>query len=471
MQVFYKTFLCFSSITAFSAFGTISVNAQGSYDPRIPLSSDSGRTLRGFADFSRYRAPSMCRAMVIALSDRARRSWAKDTLDPAVKMIQPRPALAIEEGKKCASRFAPATVDSSELQHYEQLALEIGDDALAKTILERRLSLVRTVHDSAEMLQQSVLALTTAQPFRGAEAKATIARLQQLGPQAARATFLAQMSFVQERVRYNFDPSEQTTIAAQAIAQAQMLSASDRDELASVINYAWGARLQSLLFLARDSTIEVGAQMVGDITTLRGGTYSDFSSRFREMFALQVFPKLGKPLDSFGTDINYLFSSVSSPELRKGQLPQGKVYLVMIMSEIDDYSQGYIRRLHERYAKQGLSIIVVSGTKGYTAWNSSGVLTPAEEAESLRKLAYDHLKLPITLMVEDVPFQLIPDGRKNYGVTQWYSRLPVGSAIINRDGTLEMGFLFSNPGEVEAYLKRALQAPMNVGDNASAGIP
>ena len=437
------------------------------YDPRTPLPSDSARTLRGFSDFSDYRAPSMCHAMVQALAERTRRSWTQDTLDPSLRMTRPLPSLVIETGKQCASRFAVGAVDPSELQQFERLALSIGDDALARSIVERRLSLVQTVGDSADVLEQSVGALVAAEPFRMAQAKATIGRLEQLGPKAARATFLAQAQLVMEFKRYAFEPLEQTGIAARAIAQAKKLLISDRDDLAAELNNVWLIRMQTLLFVSRDSTVELGAQMVQDIASLRNGTYRTWSRSYQELFATQVFPKLGKPLDNFPTEANYLYASASLPEARLGQLPRGTVYFVMVVPEIRPREHGLIRRLHERYGKRGLSIVVISGTKGYTSWNASGVLTPSEEATSLRTFTFDHLKLPVTLMVEPVPSQANADGRMVYAPTQWYARLPVVSSIINHDGTLEMGFFLLMQGEVEAYLERALQRAAKEGGTAS----
>ena len=140
-----------------------------------------------------------------------------------------------------------------------------------------------------------------------------------------------------------------------------------------------------------------------------------------------------------------------------GQLPRGRVHMVIVAEEADEHIQGLIRRMHGKYGNQGLSIVLINGTKGYTRWNASGVLSPAEEAESLRTLVVEHLKLPVTFLVEDVPFQVIPDGRKQYGRTQWQTRLPASTSIIGRDGNLDMAFFWAAESEIEAYVKRAIE--------------
>jgi hypothetical protein len=154
-----------------------------------------------------------------------------------------------------------------------------------------------------------------------------------------------------------------------------------------------------------------------------------------------------------------------------GELPRGDVHLVISTDEVDARLHGLIRRMQDKYGKQGLSVVVVSGTKGFTRWNASGVLTPAEEAESLRTLMVDHLKLPVTFVVEDVPFRTIPDGRKVYGRTQWHTRLPAAASLIGRNGNLVMGFLWVGESEIEAYIERALKSPAERSTRIQATAP
>ena len=260
-------------------------------DPRTPLPSDTTRILRGFSDFSRYRTPGMCYATVQALTKRARRTWAKDTVPAGEKLRWALPAAAVDAGKQCARRFTVAKTAPSELQNLELLALAIGDDTLAASVVQRRLALAQTLRDSGDVLEQSATALIQAEPARRDQAIATLARLEQLGTQAGVASVRAHLS-VLFRLSMGFDAPAQQRIAAAGLAGARKLSLSDRDALAGEIQMVWTIYLQALMFESFDSIPVAGERMTQDMASIRNGTYSDFSTMFRDMFATQIFPYL-----------------------------------------------------------------------------------------------------------------------------------------------------------------------------------
>jgi hypothetical protein len=74
-----------------------------------------------------------------------------------------------------------------------------------------------------------------------------------------------------------------------------------------------------------------------------------------------------------------------------------------------DAGHGVIHRLHARY-RESLAMSIVTRTVGYI--HSSAPLAPAAEADSIRSDWQDRLKLPVTVGVEETPFERLPDGRR-----------------------------------------------------------
>lgn len=435
-------------------FGTIASYAFAQ-DPRTPLASDTGRMTRGYADFSRYTTPGMCETAVRSITARLRRSGDKDSLSITAKYTDTIPTIALETGRQCAKHLSLATTTPLELYNLQKLAIALGNKSLADSVVASRLTIAKTVHDSARVFQQSAIAYAEAQPIQLEAAQAAEVQLERLGPKARAELFGAQVELLRVAVD-RFDVPRMRQISTSALATAALLSPDERDELVYSIKEAWRAYVAAVQWESPDSATFAVAQMEQDIAPLRNGNTFDWFDGFRRAFESKVRPQLGKPVVSFTTDAQYVYPSSVSQELRRGLLSKDTVHLVLLVSEVNSM-RGVVRRLSEKYAAQGLQITMVSGLKGYTLWNESGVLTPQEEAVS-QKEYLDSLHLPVSLVVEDASYTSLPDGRRRYEFTQWQQRTPVGAFIVDRNGVLRMGFTFVFEKPIDAYLQRTFSS-------------
>lgn len=422
------------------------------------LPSDTGRVLRGDEDFSGYVTPGMCEMAAWSMANRLNRATGRDTTSRASNFTDTVPAVAAAAAKKCLTKFSVATVRPEELHNFQQVALLSGNDTLAQSVLVRRLTIATTATDSALALRNAVEDLLLARPIRLAAARTTLDQLEGLGVRVGVQTLGAQREFLQV-VRTKFDIAQIKRVATSMLSLADKLSVDDRDEMALVIKEAWLAKRDIAYWESPDSVAPTVARMNQDLSLLRNGR--GLKGMFdREWEALDEFvlPQLSKPLkDLLGTP-RYVYPASPSPELQVGQLPRGTAHLVFISNgQAPMMFMGVIKRLHQKYSSRGLNITFVLATLGYTHWNNSGVYTPSEEAESLREMLFDQLRLPTSLVVEELSVGNMPDGRKTYGPMQWHERTPALVLLIDRNGVLQMAFgQFTPEAAYEAYIERLL---------------
>jgi len=121
-------------------------------------------------------------------------------------------------------------------------------------------------------------------------------------------------------------------------------------------------------------------------------------------------------------------------------------------------------RLHRQYYDQGLRIVLVAKTAGYSP--ASPPQGPDEEGESIRRYFHEYLKLPFPILVETTPVTRKPDGRRVNGKTEFESAYhQAGTVLINRSGTIEFvsnvdiggaQFLVASEAVLEAFIQRTL---------------
>jgi hypothetical protein len=139
----------------------------------------------------------------------------------------------------------------------------------------------------------------------------------------------------------------------------------------------------------------------------------------------------------------------------------GHVTLVVMLNKgngIMDARSAMVRRLHKKYGTQGLDIVGLVRTNGYS-W-SSPPQSPEAEAKVDAWYFLDYLKLPITLVVEQTPFTTQPDGRRVVaGPNRFSAAYPmVNFLLIGRDGRIiSTSFGFGSDAELDAYIHKALE--------------
>jgi len=421
------------------------------------LPSDTGRMLRGGTDFSGYVTPGMCKLAVWSISGRTTRAGGRDTTALAANLHDTLPSSAVAAGKRCLANFSATTVIPAELRNFQQLALAIGDDALAQTAASRRLTLATTLDDSALVLRDGVEDLLAARPIRLASARKRLDQLELMGARVG-VRILEAQAFYLRAVRITFDVAQIKHVTNSILALGNMLPSAERDQMASTLKDAWLARRDVAYWESPDSVPSTLAQMSQEMALLRGGNMMGPFDREWKAFDEIVLPQLSKPLKNLPGSPRYVFPASPSPELLAGQLPRGAPQLVFITHAGHPLMMlGMVRRLQDKYGPLGLKITYVMATLGYTSWNGSGVYTPSQEVESIRELLFQQLRLPVSLVVEELSVDHRLDGRKRSGPMQWYARTPALTLLIDGDGVLRMGFdQYTPEAVIDAHVGRMM---------------
>jgi hypothetical protein len=150
----------------------------------------------------------------------------------------------------------------------------------------------------------------------------------------------------------------------------------------------------------------------------------------------------------------------------------GRVTLVSVVEKGNGSLDAWLeklRRLHKKYGSQGLDIVLVLGTKGYS-WSSPPQLAE-DEAKTDAWYYRGYFKLPFTVVVEKTPFTTQPDGRRVAGSIAFsdaYTPL-TWKVLIGRDGKIiTNGFDFDYDAQLDAYVQKALAAHVPTSNQARA---
>jgi hypothetical protein len=136
----------------------------------------------------------------------------------------------------------------------------------------------------------------------------------------------------------------------------------------------------------------------------------------------------------------------------------GKVTLVWFQTKgsgLMDPRTAILQRLYDKYHAQGLEIVLVFKTQGYS-W-SSPPQSAADEAKTIAWYYTDYLKLPFTLVVDETPFTRLPDGRREPGTIAFQRQYPTLQAIIGRDGRIYTTWIgLRSERQMEVFIEQAL---------------
>ncbi len=114
---------------------------------------------------------------------------------------------------------------------------------------------------------------------------------------------------------------------------------------------------------------------------------------------------------------------------------------------------GFLRRLLATYGSQGLELVVVEHTFGVAA--GLGAVPPEQEAPAIRQFYQEQLKLPVTVIVDTMPYRYFHDGRRLNGYTAWQRhyvpfQLPAYEGVDGRDD-LPAPFVLDRHGVIRLY--------------------
>lgn len=423
--------------------------------------ADTGRMQPGYRDLTRYNTPGYCVAAIYGMEHITWRHGqrnlrvpesAEDTLPTAARVV----------GQRCAARLDREHLAPLELPNVMRLAVLTGDTTLLRTAISQQLALATTAGTRGDVWLDAIKELTghaelslVRHPADAARATDFLRQLDALGKGAIVQRLQAHSLFFDLYQGEWFDTTalyrESHAIATIASALSDSarhvypyvssLSALWMDSIVTAY-YRQDPRLVSIV----KHQLQLGAKGFPAEEIRKGqGVLDFFVYRAEQVGTMAQIPG------------DFWF-----PENRAQKVPvAGRVTLIMSLSRGDgimDRRGAMMRRLSKKYGAQGLDIVGVVRTEGYS-W-SSPPQTPDAEAKVDAWYFLDYLKLPITLVVEQTPFTTQPDGRRVVaGPDRLSARYPMTPAmLVGRDGriiTTSVGL--NTDAEFEAYIEKALR--------------
>lgn len=442
-------------------------------------------------DVSHYTVP-MCLRGIQWLDHLTRTRATHDTTVPGSK-ADTLSTTAKAFGTSCAERWTVASVPSMYLPEFIQLSLAIGDDRKADAAIER--SLREASNDSAKagLLLNIMDAARNTHPVRRDLIDTTFARINALHARMPVWRVIAQQQYIRTVREMSFDTTRTAAAATSYLANVRALTP---DELKFVpeplytksrletdifarlpadttaIRYArgWQQEYEILRMRMKDTTLE---------TSLIFGAKTMPQTRASTMqgwFMYRQLMNVGKPVEAKVSD-GFWFAEPgdTTPTTIPMRPKPGRVTLVAQLNRIDasvDFEKAMIRRLYDRYTKDGLDIILVNNTIGY-AWKSPP-LEPKDEARVVAWYVHDVCDLPVPLVVLNTPTRSAADGSRellidslkvfgksfgSYG--NWALPVPPTVLVIDREGR-EYATQLTDWLAVEASVRQALGLSLEV---------
>jgi len=416
--------------------------------------ADTGRMTPGYRDISRYDTPGYCVAAIIGLGQETWRSHERDTLAVESPHDSLAPA-AIAIGQKCAGRFTVTNTDPHELFNLMRLSLMTGDTATMTAAINRRFTLATTAEARGNILLDAVEELLNSRPVHPDLAAALLVRMDSLGAGARYPRLYAHNLFFGRGTR-NGDT---------------LMIAREADALKTVT-------AQFTLAERRELPTEISKQTMAAIYITWLRHKPTLGADIDRLVTQEFIPSMRAEgidenvVQAFAQRINGLASSVGTPApplalqhvfnagSDKIKPAPGKVTLLVEVekgSGLPDGRTSMLRRLHDKYASQGLDIVIIERTQGFS-W-SSPPQTPSDEAASDAWYYLDYLKLPFTLVVQETPFKHRPDGRLVPGNIPFEQQYMTRQILVGRDQKVFTQWIgFESETQLDMMVRMALAA-------------
>jgi hypothetical protein len=419
------------------------------------LPTDTVQISEGHVDFSRYTTPDVCERAVMNMTVKTWRRGERDTLryDPEHDTL---PTAARITGQQCVGNFTVKSVDPTQLFYLVRLYLALGRDPDAETAIAHRIALAPDITAKGNVLFESINTYLEAKPSRPAAAEALMQQLDALGHEARIARLRAHHALLSYWALL-FDIPRMEREADSIIAVGETLT---EEELET-----WGALLQaSYLHRASIATfkdspkaaVDILQQGITALGKIRGGQPRLMLRMTMQGYSIQanLFKQPAPQLTG-----HYWFNSGDSTT----RPSYGKVsLLVQVNANCGEFCYrlyAILNRLHQQYGAAGFEITLVARTLGYSP--NSGVQTPVEERESIRKYFMEDRKLPAALVVQESSFITQEDGRRVNQPTQYdqlYNSSP--AVLVDREGLIRwMGQIDgSREAMINAYIVKLLDS-------------
>ncbi len=395
---------------------------------RVLSSSPSNGT------YLRYTRPGQCIAAGMRLKRFYWRTRRPDTVvyAPATDSV---PKAVLEQIRQCGVRFERATIPERDLLDLARLYTLTGQPERAEAAIERLLAANTTQGemDQAWTLHLLVASLLGSTPSQPEQAQTYLAKLDALGLSAN----YAKMGAYSLMARYHLSVGNVAAAhraATAAVNAGRAMGLNDRLDFARELAGAYTtlAEPTSLIHgaLAALDVLDTAASVLSYLPPLSSelAFVQSMLSRNRQPYTL-----LGKP--SVAVHGSYWYNVTT--EHAQFPVPGQVTLLVTVESACGGLCfpmYATLRRLHDKYGHQGMSIVLMATTKGY--FRNRPQPKPADEAERMRRYWFDFLQLPGVLAVEETAFTRRPDGRRlnetpsnlqNYGDSR-------SAILIGKDG-------------------------------------
>ena len=422
------------------------------HGPIIPITpADSGRTASAYMDFSRY-TPAACERMIANAVGAVYRGWTsgKDPTRWNVELDDDRalPPNVERAARACAAQFTPATVPAEEIRAAVRVYAALGDEARLDETMRRWLSLSPDAFSRGRALFELLSANFDARPIRVAQMLAAASALDSLPAGADLWRVEAGFVLAQYWIKH-YDLQRITQTGEAAARTYARLPAAQR-----------GLAYAPILF----TMVDVGQALldaygISVLDTLR----RTVRATFPEAAAAQVDQMIETLVASREQIKRY--GNVATPlpaafaydlgERTQRPAPGRAMLLYRLDPNCGDCAMQYaeLKSLAARYTS-GLEITLVTQTQGFLP--GTEVLTPAEEGPAIRKFVRDTLGLPFGLLIEDVPFIVVDDGRKFPGKSAFTDRYGSQVVLLDRSAKIRwLGDLTSRP-RVEEAVRRVV---------------
>ncbi len=367
--------------------------------------ADTSDLTQGRVDFSRYTTPAACERAVENTRFVVTRGkgMVKTIFAPEQDTL---PTEAIEVGRACVKNFTVQTTAPDQLFYLARLSFMIGDEHQAIAATLRQVSLAESDSARGEVLKNAVQLALDAVPMRLQTAEFFAQLLEQQVPTAYLARLQAHHlllgyyatifdipkirteSNIMIEIVKHLTPDQVNTFAA--IAQSPFLY------LAIVLTYESGPA----------SALELLAKATDSLPALRAAQSRTSMQWVIRSYINQakLYGKMAPPL------VGQLYGMDSSTERPQ----EGHVSLfVTVDMNCGTFCQGQyalLNRLYQRYSAQGLDITLIAKAVGFTR---RGVIAPDDEVDSIRSYFLSQLNLPVTLLIQQTPYTILPDGRRS----------------------------------------------------------
>jgi len=358
--------------------------------------------------FARYTTPGQCQQAVVRLQRRYWRDKRPDTVvyAPATDSV---PTPVVKAARRCATRFAVATVPVPELQNLAQLYLWTGQDSLADQAMTRLQQSTRSwsARERGWVLSLWVNAALDARPMRRVLVQSMLAQLDSFGAPAATWRLFAHAYYAEYALSVN-DRATAESEGRAALRASRQMTMDDRIDWVWQIGGAYRT-VARVVALTRGETAALALldSMRIDLTPLRPLGTADRAQLVAQLIEWRTTPFtwLGRAAWPAVRAAGWYGASGDTVYPRAGRLS------LLVFAYGADYRMlAMLRRLHDAYSAQGLDIVVLTSTHGY--FRAMPMLSSAVEMDSLGSYFHGYLHLPATVAVEITEFSHLADGRR-----------------------------------------------------------